>query len=218
MKKEQNLSSALYESIKNKIINGDYMPGSLLMEREIAEEAGISRTPVREAIKRLAQEGWVDWEERRRAIVSQITIEKILDLFTLREMVEPFAIKKAIDDGMQQLLAGQLAVVFQEMEAAKNSPIDFMKSDMKFHTTIVQFMGLQNLDALWQKISEDMTRLVMHKIYPRRDPDQILREHKELIDALWNTDREKALSCIGGHFSIIVDMFKRKRDEQRACL
>ena len=99
MKKEQNLSSSVYELIKNKIINGEYMPGSVLMERSIAEEAGISRTPVREALKRLSQEGWIDWEERRRAIVSRITIEKILELFTLREMIEPFAIKKAIDDG-----------------------------------------------------------------------------------------------------------------------
>ena len=68
-KKEQNLSSAVYEAIKDKIINGEFLPGSILMERSIAEEFGVSRTPVREALKRLSQEGWVDWEERRRAVM-----------------------------------------------------------------------------------------------------------------------------------------------------
>ena len=87
-KKEQNLSSAVYEAIKDKIINGEFLPGSILMERSIAEEFGVSRTPVREALKRLSQEGWVDWEERRRAVVSEITISKIMELFTLREMID----------------------------------------------------------------------------------------------------------------------------------
>lgn len=210
-KKEQNLSSLVYEKIKEKIICGDFMPGSILMERSIAEEFGVSRTPVREALKRLAQEGWVDWEERRRAIVSEITIPKIMELFTLREMIEPFAVKRAIADGRSQVLAGQLAGVYREMEDAKESPVDFMRCDMKFHTTIVQFLGLSNLNVMWQKISEDMMRLVMHAVYPRRDPDIILREHMELIDALWNMDEKRALMCIEGHFSVIVDMFKQKK-------
>ncbi|MEG1911875.1 MAG: GntR family transcriptional regulator, partial [Cloacibacillus sp.] len=68
-KKDQNLSSTIYESIKERIINGDFLPGGILMERTIADEFGVSRTPVREALKRLSQEGWVDWEERRRAVV-----------------------------------------------------------------------------------------------------------------------------------------------------
>lgn len=212
-RKEQNLSSTVYETIKDKIINGEFLPGTLLMERNIADECGVSRTPVREALKRLSQEGWVDWEERRRAVVSEITIEKIVELFTLREMIEPFAIKKIITDGKPQVLAGQLAAVYNEMEAAEDSPIEFMKHDMDFHTTIVQFLNLQNLNTLWQKVSEDMTRLVMHSIYPRRDTKVILKEHKDLIDALWNSDKEKALACIGGHFSVIVDMFRQKIGE-----
>lgn len=210
LKKDQSLSSMVYTAMKEKIINGDFMPGSVLMERQIADEFGISRTPVREAMKRLAQEGWVDWQERRRAVVSQITIEKILELFTLREMIEPFVIRKIIEEGHPQILAGQLAAVNADMEAAKNFPLDFMKYDMEFHTTIVQFMGLSSLNLMWQKIREDMTRLVMHSYYPRRDPNVILYEHKSIIDALWDSDSKKALEFIGGHFSVIVDLFKKQ--------
>ena len=209
-KKEQNLSSSVYESIKDKIINGDFPPGSMLMERSIAEEFGVSRTPVREALKRLSQEGWIDWEERRRAIVSEITVPKIMELFTLREMIEPFAIKKIIADGKPQPLAGQLAAVYQEMAAAKDSPLDFMKYDMLFHTTIVDYMGISAISTLWQKVSEDMTRLVTHSIYPRRPAEVILKEHKDIIDALWNCDSKGALKCINGHFSVIVDLFRQK--------
>ncbi|MDY2985461.1 MAG: GntR family transcriptional regulator [Synergistes jonesii] len=211
-KREQNLSSSVYEAIKNKIINGELMPASILMERTIADEFGVSRTPVREALKRLSQEGWVDWEERRRAVVSEITISKILELFTLREMMEPFAIKKAIKEGHPQILAGQLAAAYEDMEASKDSPVDFMKHDMEFHAAIVRSMKLLSLNMMWQKISDDMMRLVMHSVYPRRDTAVILHEHKELIDALWNSDAKKALECIRGHFSVIVDMFKQKRE------
>lgn len=207
-RKEQNLSSSVYEAIKDRIISGEFMPGSILMERTIAEDFGVSRTPVREALKRLSQEGWVDWEERRRAVVSRITIAKIMELFTLREMIEPFVIKKIITEGKPQLLAGQLAAIYQEMEAAKDSPIDFMKRDMDYHAAIVHFLGLPILNTLWMKINEDMMRLVMHSIYPRRDTDIILAEHKELIEAMWEADCEAALKCIGGHFSVIVDMLR----------
>ena len=209
-KKDQNLSSTVYEAIKEKIINGEFMPGSILMERSIGDEFGVSRTPVREALKRLSQEGWVDWEERRRAVVSEITSSKIMQLLTLREMIEPFAIKKIIEGGLSQVLAGQLAGVYHDMSGAKDSPIDFMKYDMEFHTKIVQFMDLPNLNTLWQKICEDMMRLVMHAVYPRRDPDVILEEHRKIIDALWNSDEENALGCISGHFSVIMDYFKNK--------
>lgn len=211
-KREQNLSSSVYEAIKNKIINGELMPASILMERTIADEFGVSRTPVREALKRLSQEGWVDWEERRRAVVSEITISKILELFTLREMMEPFAIKKAIEGGHPQILAGQLAAAYEDMEASKDSPVDFMKHDMEFHAVIVHSMKLLSINMMWQKISDDMMRLVMHSVYPRRDTSVILHEHKELIDALWNSDAKKALECIRGHFSVIVDMFEQKRE------
>ncbi|MEG1911874.1 MAG: FCD domain-containing protein, partial [Cloacibacillus sp.] len=130
--------------------------------------------------------------------------------FTLREMIEPFVIKRAIAQGKPQLLAGQLAAVNQEMEAVKDSPFEFMKRDMEYHTTIVQFMGLGNLNAMWQRVSEDMTRLAAHSIYPRRAPDVIIAEHKELIEALWTANAEKAQACISRHFSIVVDIIREK--------
>ena len=71
-KREQSLSSMVYETIKEKIIKGELLPGCVLMERTLAEDFKISRTPVREALKRLLQEGWVVWEERRKAVVSEI--------------------------------------------------------------------------------------------------------------------------------------------------
>ena len=71
-KKDQNLSTVIYEAIKEKIIKGEYTPGTLLMERSLADEFQVSRTPVREALNGLSQAGWLLWEERRRAVVSEI--------------------------------------------------------------------------------------------------------------------------------------------------
>lgn len=211
--RESSLSAAIYRSVKKRIINGEFVPGSIVLERSLSEEYGVSRTPVREALKRLSQEGWIDWEERRRAVVSEITEAKILELFKVREMLEPFAIAEAIECGRSQLLAGQLAAVNMKMAAATDSQVDFMKYDMEFHTTIVNSIKLSLLDALWQKVREDMTRLAMHSIYPQRDHDVILGEHNELMDALWRSERERALKCIRKHFSITVDYFRKKHEE-----
>lgn len=211
--RESSLSATIYGNVKKRIINGEFVPGSILLERTLSEEFGVSRTPVREALKRLSQEGWIDWQERRRAVVSEITEEKILELFKVREMIEPFAIAEAVDSGRSQLLAGQLAAVNIKMAAA-GSPIDFMKYDMEFHTTIVNSIDISLLASLWQKVKEDMTRLAMHSIYPQRDHEIILGEHNALMDALWRSERENALECIKNHFSITVDYFRKKHESQ----
>ena len=80
-KKDQSLSSMVYETLKQRIINGELLPGSVMMERTLAEDFKISRTPVREALKLLLQEGWIVWEERRKAVVSEIKESDVIELF-----------------------------------------------------------------------------------------------------------------------------------------
>ncbi len=206
--REISLSAALYENVKEKIINGEVRPGSIILERPLAEEFGVSRTPVREALKRLSQEGWIDWKERRRAVVSEITVPKILELLKIREMIEPFAVAEAIDGGAAQLLAGHLAAINIKMSAARDAPVEFMKYDMEFHTALVNSLNVSSLNVLWQKVREDMTRLAMHSVYPQRDPEIIAGEHKTLMDALWHAERDAALRCIKEHLSVMVDYFR----------
>lgn len=69
-KKSESLSNYVYEAIKKKIINGELAPGNSLMDRALAAEMGVSRTPIRDALKRLSQEGCVLWREHKGIVVS----------------------------------------------------------------------------------------------------------------------------------------------------
>ena len=90
---KQNLSNVIYLDIKRQIVELRLLPGEVLLERTLASSLGTSRTPVREALKRLAQDGWILWQERRRAVVRDISIKDVQEVFMLRKMVETFAIR-----------------------------------------------------------------------------------------------------------------------------
>ena len=165
-KKSESLSNYVYEAIKKKIINGELAPGNSLMDRALAAEMGVSRTPIRDALKRLSQEGWVLWREHKGIVVSEVNSDDEYQLFLLREMIEPFIVRKIITTKRPQVLAGQLVVIADEMERVKDNPVEFMKKDMQFHTAIIEFLGVTKLGPLWEKICDDMTRLVAYPVTP----------------------------------------------------
>lgn len=206
-KKSESLSNYVYEAIKKKIINGELAPGNPLMDRTLASEMGVSRTPIRDALKRLSQEGWVLWREHKGIIVSEVNSDDEYQLFMLREMIEPFVVKKIITTKRPQVLAGQLVSLTDEMEKVKNNPVEFMKKDMQFHTTIINYLGLTKLGPLWDKICDDMTRLVVQSVRKRRPPDEIIQEHWQLINAFWRADQDEALECINKHCRLIVETY-----------
>lgn len=211
-KEEYNLAGLIYEGIKKKIIEGELKPNSLLPERALAEEFGVSRTPVREALKRLAQDGLIDWEEHKRAVVSEIKGKDVIELFLMREMIEPFAFKKIIKFGEPTVLAGMLVPIVREMEELRENHVELMKKDMVFHSTIVNFVGVEKLSQLWQKISDEATRLAIYALHAARSPEDVITEHRMIIDAFWNGDLERALECINDHHSKIQLAYKIKRD------
>lgn len=206
-KKSESLSNYVYEAIKKKIINGELAPGNSLMDRALAAEMGVSRTPIRDALKRLSQEGWVLWREHKGIVVSEVNSDDEYQLFLLREMIEPFIVRKIITTKHPQVLAGQLVVIADEMESVKDNPVEFMKKDMQFHTAIIEFLGVTKLGPLWEKICDDMTRLVVQSVRKRRPPDEIMEEHRILIESFWRADLETALECIGRHCRLIVEIY-----------
>ena len=197
--KSESLASYAYKAIKKKIVNGELEPGNALMDRVLAEELGVSRTPVREALKKLADEGWVFWEEHKGIVVSEVTEDDEYELFLLRNMIEPYVVRMIITDKKPQILAGMLVSYIEEMEKAQDNYVEFIKIDMQFHTTIIKYLGMPKLLPLWNNICDDMTRLVVQSIHYQRPTKDAISEHKALIEAFWRADIETALACINSH-------------------
>lgn len=203
--KPESLAAYAYNAIKQKIVDGRFTPGDMLKDSEIAVELGVSRTPVREALRRLSHEGWVVWKEHQGIIVSKATHEDEYQLHLLREMIEPFIVKKIITSKRPRALAGILSNILDEMEEVQHDPVEFMKKDMEFHTIIVDYLGLTKLKPLWNIVCDDMTRLVVQSVRRRRPPADILQEHKVLVEAFWHSDLEAALECITTHCKRIIE-------------
>src|SRR5499427_11056549 len=92
----ENLSARVYSQIKNLILSNEVLPGQKLHHQELSERLGVSRTPVREALTRLVQEGYVSFLPNRGFTCKEIRLQEADELYELREALEAFAVEKAI--------------------------------------------------------------------------------------------------------------------------
>ena len=103
----ENLSARVYHQIKRLILSNEIMPGQKLNHQQLSERLGVSRTPVREALTRLGQEGYVSFLPNRGFTCKEIRLQEAEELYELREALEAFAVEKAIEN-LTESAAGQL--------------------------------------------------------------------------------------------------------------
>lgn len=187
----------MYGKLKAKIISLGFQPGEALQERALAEALDVSRTPVREALLQLAQEGWVDLNARRSILVKDITMEDIDEVFEVRKIIEKFALREIFERKLNRKLAGELDLVVQEMKAAKEDGLAFSREDLRYHAAFIGILENSRLERIWSNISEEIVRLGM--LSTRKDAaqmDVVLEKHELLVDRLWNNDEEKASEMV----------------------
>jgi DNA-binding GntR family transcriptional regulator len=195
--KKTKLSEQVYEKLKAKIISLEFQPGEALQERILAEALEVSRTPVREALLQLAQEGWVDLNARRSILVKDVSMEDIDEIFEVRKIIEQFALREIFERKLNRKLAGELDLIVQEMTAAKDDSLAFSKEDLRYHEAFVSILENSRLERIWVNIAEEMVRLGM--LSTRKDSaqmDVVLEKHLLLVDRLWNNEQEKASEMV----------------------
>lgn len=195
--KKTKLSEQVYKKLKAKIISLEFQPGEALQERTLAELLEVSRTPVREALLQLAQEGWVDLNARRSILVKNITLEDIDEIFEVRKIIEQFALREIFDRKLNRKLAGELDLVVQEMKIAKEDSMAFSRQDLRYHEAFVSILENSRLQRIWGNIAEEIVRLSM--LSTREDSVQMdvaLGKHLLLVDRLWNNEQEEATKMV----------------------
>ena len=156
LKVQKPLKDLVYLELKHKILTGEIVSQTRLMEIDLSEKMNVSRTPIREAIKRLADDGLVKVEPRRGAYVANISIKDMLDVFEVREDMEGFVTKLAaqrITDEEKQ----QLRAIAREYETALEKADDketIIALDEKFHNFIVKCSGNETLSELVKYVQE----------------------------------------------------------------
>lgn len=190
--------------LREAILDGDRAPGSRLIERDLAAEYGVSRVPVRDALKELVAEGLVELRPRTWAIVREFTAADLDDLDEVRRVLEPLAFRLAAerhrDDGLERLRA---ALVVEQENARTGDEVASRRAGADFHEIATDLGGNQLLRDMMRGIRSRLRwALVQHD-----DLQHISGEHLALFDAVRDRDGDRAAELAAAH----IESSRRER-------
>jgi DNA-binding GntR family transcriptional regulator len=176
-------------NLRQEIIAGRLGPGDRLVERELAERFGVSRVPVREAIRALVAEGFVHFETPRRAVVRPLTPNDVQELFELREALEVYAAGLAASRATPEELAGVAELLDRAAVATEAGDAEVITDiNSRLHDSIVTMAGNTLLTAALEPVAGRLRWMT------RRNEEwpQLLVEHRELYEAIASGDPDRA--------------------------
>ncbi|MFB6671527.1 GntR family transcriptional regulator [Streptomyces sp. NPDC057684] len=190
------LRDQVCEGIRDQIIGGRLKPGDRLVERDVAEEFGVSRIPVREAIRILMSEGFLQALSPRRIVVKELSRQDVANLFDLREALEVLAARRAAENADE----AQLRQMQRLLESARKAtlagrPERVSRANTAFHHYIVEMAGNELLAATLEPL-EGRLRWLFHQI---DDPTSVWEEHRRLCETIAAADPEAAAACALRH-------------------
>lgn len=194
------LGEYVYEWLRDRIIDGTFRPGSRIRERELSDELGISRIPIREAFPRLESEGFIRSLHRRGVVVTPMELDDIEELFQVRLSLEVLAARLAATkcaDGSasSDALVGRLAEA--ETAIGGGDRDEIAEATSAFHGEIVTLSENRLLQQLMVPISGRVQRLF--HIVTERDERHLHHEHRDICSAIVNGEVERAAALALAH-------------------
>lgn len=193
------LREMVFESLREAIILGRLKPGERLMEIQLAEEMGVSRTPVREAIRKLELEGFVVMVPRKGAYVAGISLKDIVDVFEVRAALEGLAAglaaERITDEELEQLERSLIQVNISS-EGNINA---FVEGDSSFHNLIYLASRNQRLVQIITHLQEQIQRFRMTTLSQPGRTKIALDEHKKIVEAISERNAELSQTLAREH-------------------
>ena len=196
--RDSSMQNQAYRFIRKKIESCEYAPNDMLSEALLREELGFSRTPVREAIGRLAQEGLVRVYPKRGIMVSPISIGDIHKIFEVRALVEPYALT-AHHDKLDLAEIERFSKIFHAYEDGCGDE-DIYGVDDRFHETLIAAIGNDYLLELYDRIHVQSVRLrVLSGKFVESRIQNTMAEHARIADACLREDWSGAALAMTEH-------------------
>lgn len=194
------LRDVVFNTLRKAILTGQLKPGERLMELHLANKLGVSRTPIREAIRKLELEGLVIMIPRRGAEVAQITEKSLKDVLEVRRALDVLSVELACERITQKEM-DELEKACREFAQATNEKDASViaKADVKLHDIIVEATGNQRLKQLVNNLSEQMYRYRFVYIKDQNQHENLIAEHKEIYESILVKDKEKAAMAAKNH-------------------
>ena len=195
----------VYEALREAILLGRLAPGQRIVEAEVARQMGISRGPIREAIRQLEQDGLLEYHPRRGAVVSSLSLERIIDAYTARAALEALAARLA----SQRLTAPGIARLTHLLDAmrgyAQQEDFDrLLQADVQFHELICELSGNRILLRLWKSIGPHAWTLFSGAHQRGYSLHDLAERHQDVLAALQAGDPERAAEVAAAHIEEIM--------------
>lgn len=188
-----SLSSRVFSQLQNDILNGEYQPGDSLIETKLSEELGVSRTPIREAIRQLELEGLVRSIPNKGAVVKGISAKDIEDIYTIRMLIEGLAARWATEKiTPEELKELKEAAELEEFYTAKNDLNHLLHFDSRFHDIIFKASKSKPLMHTLSTFHHYVQRARSMSLNSPERAQKALEEHKAILKAIIEGDAEKA--------------------------
>ena len=203
-------SDRVYEIVRSGIVDGRYEPGARLREEDLASDIGVSRTPVREALRRLDADGLVDFSPNRGAHVATWSADDIEEIFALRALLEGFGARLAAERAGPDAAADLRRVAEDMAAAAKLGDLDRVAElNQTFHHTILSAAGNMRLVETLARLIEVPLVQRTFRHYGPDDLQRSLEHHRELVLAIEANDGVWAESVMRSHVLAARNVLRR---------
>ena len=194
------LRDVVFNTLRHAILKGELEPGERLMEIALAQKLGVSRTPIREAIRKLELEGLVVMVPRKGAEVADITEKDLRDVLEVRTALEELSIELAMknmnDDDCKQLTEANKLFA---KDSEGDDLIKIAEADVAFHQLIYMATGNKRLIQMINNLREQMYRYRLEYIKDKSTHARLVDEHNRIIDAMVKNDVAAAKAAIKLH-------------------
>lgn len=201
-----SVRESVHDVLRRMIFTGALAPGERLVEAELARQLGTSRAPVREAVRQLERDGLLQHNPRRGCVVTALTGEDIRDLYSLRALVEGFAVRRTAGRVSPEALA-QLEGLIREMESAAEQQkiTDLIDADVRFHDLMVSLAGSSQLHRVWSLLNPQTWTVLSVTRLDGRSLSMIAARHRPVLEALASGDPERAEVAVKHHILELAD-------------
>jgi len=194
----------IHDVIRDEIITLRLMPGAKVSENELARRFNTSRTPVREALLRLVDEGLVEVWPQRGTLITPISLQAVRRARFVREAIEVAVFRKAAIEGLSEAVLAQLDAIMAEQDAAREDPVRFTEADDAFHRAFANGIAVGDIWTVLEREKAQFDRLRFLSL-PNVTPVSVLIEqHEKMIAAVRARDPDAAEKAVRHHLSEVL--------------
>ncbi len=189
MSTDAGLPNGAYEFLRSRILSGELPPESRIKEQQIAEQLGISRTPVREALARLKTEGFVDSVPRRGAVVRRIELDEIDEIYEIRAALERLVVKRACERATEaEIEAMDQELICAERELLGGDRLTAGKHSRQFHVLLNRSARSPRLFSMLRSLEERLAVFRNRSMHQAGRAEGAMHQHRGLLEALRRRD------------------------------